>query len=313
MHAPLAQSKPAWHEAPLPSGAPVHTVRPVASATHDPWQQSVVPLQTLPSERQAPAPGSHRCAVSSHVPQQGPPPPDVQFSAVGRHRAAGSSEHLFPCVASHLPEQHCPSVVQSVPSWRHSAPEHVPALQPNEQQSLACWHAAPCGRHGARQAREAVPRTGSQRPLQQSERVEHGVPAPAHAPGGEQYPEAQWPEQQSRPLPQVSPSGRHVEVGAAPSQTGPAPSAPASPASAPPPAASDASAAVPPSLLPPSNPASPPPAPLPSGATPDSPAPASPCGCESSMSSAPHAASAEPAASPRQRRATAFMEKRPPR
>lgn len=155
------------------------------------------------------------------MPQQGPPPPEVQSSPVGRHVATASSTHLFPCDASHLLEQHWPFDVQSVPSRRHSAPPQMPALQPNEQQSLACWHAAPEGRQGARHVRVAVPFTGSHSPLQQSDLDAHGVPAPAHVPGTEQMPEAQCVEQQSDPLPQDKPNARQADAGEAASHTGP--------------------------------------------------------------------------------------------
>lgn len=160
--------------------------------------------------RHAPEPGSHRRRVSSQIPQHGFPPPDVQSSAVGRQTATGSRMHLFPLLGSHRPEQQSASFEQSDPSRKHSEPPHMPALQANEQQSLARAHAAPTGRHPARHAREAVPNTGSHSPLQQSARVEHAMPAPAHGPGIEQTLDAQCPEQQSDEVPQGSPSARHA-------------------------------------------------------------------------------------------------------
>ena len=98
---PLAHSKPAWQLTPSARSGDVQTRRPVPSSVHAPWQQSVSCSQTVPIARQAlPVSGSQRFTESSHAPQHGAPPPEVQSSPDGRHVATGSSAHLLPCAAS---------------------------------------------------------------------------------------------------------------------------------------------------------------------------------------------------------------------
>jgi hypothetical protein len=225
---PAQHSKPATHEAPSTRHGDVQTVRPVPSSLQLPLQQSACVEQISPTGRHGPAPGSQRPATSSHAPQHGAPPPDVQSSAVERQTATGSSAQWFPLppplpVATHSFEQQSASTVQTSPSREHSVPPQTPPWQANEQQSLARTHAAASGRHSARHARAVVPATGSHSPLQQSPASAHESPGPAHMPGGRQPPEPHRPEQQSGALPQGSPSARQAG-GGAPSQTRAAPS-----------------------------------------------------------------------------------------
>jgi hypothetical protein len=76
MQLPVVHSKLATHEVPSASGAEAHRERPVPSSAHAaPWQQSRATLQTEPSGRHGPGPGSQR-PVESQTPQQVPPPPE---------------------------------------------------------------------------------------------------------------------------------------------------------------------------------------------------------------------------------------------
>lgn len=204
--------------------------------------------------------------------------------------ATGSSTHLLPLEVSHALEQHWAFAVQSVPSRRHSVPPQLPALHAKEQQSLARWQAAPTGLHSPRQVRVVVPFTGSHNPLQQSALDEHGVPAPAQAPGSAHVLDEQCVEQQSEALPQVSPSGRQVGGGDEASQVGTPPS---------------------PWSRPPSSEATCPMASGSASAASTRDEPASPWA--SSMSSAPQASSARLAASAAKRGPQPLTERRAPR
>ncbi len=191
----LMHSKLATHETPLDRGADVHSERPVPSSMHvAPGPQSIAVTQMAPSGRGGPGPGSHRPPGSQTTLQHVPDPPEWQSSPDARQVAVASITHLPlvpPSSTSHSFEQHCTSVVQSVPSRRHSAPEQVPALQPSAQQSLARVHEPPAGRHSARQTRVVDPAVGSQSPLQHSPRDVHAAPEAAHVPGTAHVPPAQ--------------------------------------------------------------------------------------------------------------------------
>jgi hypothetical protein len=224
---PLAHSKPDWHEVPSASGGDEQMPSfPAASASTEqvPLQQSPLLAHTAPVARQGPGPGSHRLDVVSQVPQHCVPPPELQSSPEGRQVSTGSRTHRLPCDGSHSFEQHCALLVQAEPSRRHSPPPHAPSLHASEQQSLARVHAVPSPWHAARHTSVVLPSAGSHRPLQQSERDAHGVPAPEHVPGATHAPEAQWVEQQSEALPHASPSARQAGGGPALSHTATLPS-----------------------------------------------------------------------------------------
>jgi hypothetical protein len=142
---PLAQSAGDVHAAPSASGIAVHTGTPLAPREQVPRQQSPSCTQGVPFGRQTPAPKSQREVALSQVPQHGVPPPDVQFSPVGRHVALGSMMHL-PSVVEQIPPQQSASSAHASPFCLQRTPPHAPALQASEQQSRARVQAAPSAR-----------------------------------------------------------------------------------------------------------------------------------------------------------------------
>jgi hypothetical protein len=201
---PLAQSVGDMQLAPSASGAAVQTGTPAAPGEQVPRQQSPFCTQGVPFGRQLPAPKSQRDVVSSHAAQHGVPPPDVQFSPVGRHVATGSMMHLR-SVVEQMPPQQSALMAHASPYCLQSAPPHAPALQASEQQSSARVHAAPSGRQYGKHARVAVFGTGSQRPLQHSAREVHVTLGPEHVPGSRQTLPMHREEQQSTAATQAAP------------------------------------------------------------------------------------------------------------
>jgi hypothetical protein len=190
--------------APSASGAAVQTGTPAAPGEHVPRQQSPSCTQGVPFDRQGPAPKSQREVMSSQAPQHGEPPPEVQFSPVGRHVAIGSMMHLRSLVEQ-MPPQQSASTAHASPFCLQSAPPQAPPLQATEQQSSARVQAAPSARQYGRHARVAVYGTGSQRPLQHSAREAHATWGPEQVPGSRQTLPTHRAEQQSTAAAQAAP------------------------------------------------------------------------------------------------------------
>jgi hypothetical protein len=141
---PEQQSEAAAHLDPSAAQAEVHKSRPVPSSAHVPLQQSTLVMHTILFGRHDGAtPGSQRFVASSHRPQHGWPPPEVQFSPLARQIADDSRAHLLPLLESHSLEQQSASTVQFEPTIRHSMPPQRPLWHASEQQSLARAHETP--------------------------------------------------------------------------------------------------------------------------------------------------------------------------